>query len=130
MNKKNLSYTSRFGITFRRNPIRRLQSSKSRLPNRKFSFSKFSAVGSKDSHSVYFAFFFSSRRRHTSCYRDWSSDVCSSDLYRAARSESHAAERVRFAAGFGGIGGHQRCRRRQQNGLNARQSSESERDRC
>src|SRR6266852_8773254 len=25
-------------------------------------------------------FFFSSRRRHTSCYRDWSSDVCSSDL--------------------------------------------------
>src|SRR6266542_3791849 len=26
-------------------------------------------------------FFFSSRRRHTSCYRDWSSDVCSSDLH-------------------------------------------------
>src|SRR5207245_5686239 len=26
-------------------------------------------------------FFFSSRRRHTRCYRDWSSDVCSSDLY-------------------------------------------------
>src|SRR5207245_9275997 len=25
-------------------------------------------------------FFFSSRRRHTSCYRDWSSAVCSSDL--------------------------------------------------
>src|SRR6266542_744449 len=25
-------------------------------------------------------FFFSSRRRHTICYRDWSSDVCSSDL--------------------------------------------------
>src|SRR6266436_7103081 len=25
-------------------------------------------------------FFFSSRRRHTSCSRDWSSDVCSSDL--------------------------------------------------
>src|SRR5256884_4560028 len=24
--------------------------------------------------------FFSSRRRHTSCSRDWSSDVCSSDL--------------------------------------------------
>src|SRR3989337_1607747 len=23
---------------------------------------------------------FSSRRRHTRCYRDWSSDVCSSDL--------------------------------------------------
>src|SRR3989442_8188416 len=28
--------------------------------------------------SVYF--FFSSRRRHTRCGRDWSSDVCSSDL--------------------------------------------------
>src|SRR3989449_6048145 len=30
---------------------------------------------------VYFCFFFfSSRRRHTRCSRDWSSDVCSSDL--------------------------------------------------
>src|SRR5207245_6063115 len=28
--------------------------------------------------------FFSSRRRHTRCYRDWSSDVCSSDLDRPA----------------------------------------------
>src|SRR5215510_14128652 len=27
-------------------------------------------------------FFFSSRRRHTSWPRDWSSDVCSSDLHR------------------------------------------------
>src|SRR4030043_1381420 len=26
--------------------------------------------------------FFSSRRRHTRCSRDWSSDVCSSDLWR------------------------------------------------
>src|SRR2546422_8837643 len=34
-------------------------------------------------------FFFSSRRRHTRCSRDWSSDVCSSDLtaYFAARPE-------------------------------------------
>src|SRR2546422_4414660 len=30
-------------------------------------------------------FFFSSRRRHTRCSRDWSSDVCSSDLYAAGR---------------------------------------------
>src|SRR5699024_11256212 len=30
--------------------------------------------------SVYFFFFFSSRRRHTRSKRDWSSDVCSSDL--------------------------------------------------
>src|SRR5207249_7335263 len=29
----------------------------------------------------YFVFFFSSRRRHTRSKRDWSSDVCSSDLY-------------------------------------------------
>src|SRR5438445_11548899 len=28
-----------------------------------------------------FFFFFSSRRRHTRYWRDWSSDVCSSDLY-------------------------------------------------
>ena len=27
-----------------------------------------------------FFFFFSSRRRHTRYWRDWSSDVCSSDL--------------------------------------------------
>src|SRR3989442_1951569 len=31
---------------------------------------------------VFFFFFFSSRRRHTRCGRDWSSDVCSSDLSR------------------------------------------------
>src|SRR5699024_5627655 len=29
---------------------------------------------------VFFGFFFSSRRRHTRSKRDWSSDVCSSDL--------------------------------------------------
>src|SRR3712207_7961236 len=28
-----------------------------------------------------FFFFFSSRRRHTRYWRDWSSDVCSSDLH-------------------------------------------------
>src|SRR5207245_3465333 len=31
--------------------------------------------------------FFSSRRRHTRCYRDWSSDVCSSDLAITARGQ-------------------------------------------
>src|SRR5690606_39705734 len=30
--------------------------------------------------STHFCFFFSSRRRHTRFSRDWSSDVCSSDL--------------------------------------------------
>src|SRR5206468_7580790 len=29
----------------------------------------------------FLCFFFSSRRRHTRSDRDWSSDVCSSDLY-------------------------------------------------
>src|SRR5699024_12062224 len=32
-------------------------------------------------------FFFSSRRRHTRSKRDWSSDVCSSDLARIAVAE-------------------------------------------
>src|SRR5205814_5501957 len=31
-----------------------------------------------------FFFFFSSRRRHTRCLSDWSSDVCSSDLLTKA----------------------------------------------
>src|SRR5205809_2443425 len=31
-------------------------------------------------YCVLYFFFFSSRRRHTRCSRDWSSDVCSSDL--------------------------------------------------
>src|SRR3712207_7737435 len=31
-------------------------------------------------HSYLVFFFFSSRRRHTRYWRDWSSDVCSSDL--------------------------------------------------
>src|SRR2546429_3788815 len=35
--------------------------------------------------SAYSLFFFSSRRRHTRCSRDWSSDVCSSDLNRECR---------------------------------------------
>src|SRR5258707_11644480 len=30
--------------------------------------------------TICFFFFFSSRRRHTRYWRDWSSDVCSSDL--------------------------------------------------
>src|SRR5258705_1552793 len=29
---------------------------------------------------LWYRFFFSSRRRHTRCLSDWSSDVCSSDL--------------------------------------------------
>src|SRR5207249_8522785 len=36
-------------------------------------------------------FFFSSRRRHTRSKRDWSSDVCSSDLGRVAGAAAHGA---------------------------------------
>src|SRR2546429_2716889 len=36
-------------------------------------------AGKRGFHSK-LSFFFSSRRRHTRCSRDWSSDVCSSDL--------------------------------------------------
>src|SRR3989440_7342622 len=43
------------------------------------------------------SFFFSSRRRHTRSDRDWSSDVCSSDLARAA--EGMGALRRAAAAG-------------------------------
>src|SRR5437899_12813377 len=35
-------------------------------------------------------FFFSSRRRHTRCLSDWSSDVCSSDLSQGGRLPRHA----------------------------------------
>src|SRR5438045_9144573 len=34
-------------------------------------------------------FFFSSRRRHTRCLSDWSSDVCSSDL-NASLDDAHS----------------------------------------
>src|SRR3712207_8444935 len=41
-------------------------------------------------------FFFSSRRRHTRYWRDWSSDVCSSDLSRRPRfmNKSHFTYRL------------------------------------
>src|SRR5436309_15926615 len=35
----------------------------------------------------YYSIFFSSRRRHTRFSRDWSSDVCSSDLWSTTLSE-------------------------------------------
>src|SRR5206468_4566758 len=38
-------------------------------------------------------FFFSSRRRHTRSDRDWSSDVCSSDLASVARSRKRRVVR-------------------------------------
>src|SRR3989442_10094554 len=48
----------------------------------RINLSRFVVTGcaAKTSDTVSFPFFFSSRRRHTRCGRDWSSDVCSSDL--------------------------------------------------
>src|SRR3712207_9208070 len=44
---------------------------------------------------VSFFFFFSSRRRHTRYWRDWSSDVCSSDLPCASGRASPPSGRPR-----------------------------------
>ena len=38
-------------------------------------------------YTKWFNFFFSSRRRHTRLRRDWSSDVCSSDLQQSDPKE-------------------------------------------
>src|SRR5207249_8178744 len=46
----------------------------------------------------FFFFFFSSRRRHTRSKRDWSSDVCSSDL-----NGSELSKAVLMAASSGAI---------------------------
>src|SRR5947209_10915050 len=47
-----------------------------------------------------FFFFFSSRRRHTRYWRDWSSDVCSSDLSDSRlwnyQSRSHSSRQCAF----------------------------------
>src|SRR5437899_10800397 len=44
-------------------------------------------------------FFFSSRRRHTRCLSDWSSDVCSSDLSDSSTGE-HGSMVASIANGF------------------------------
>src|SRR5207247_5774084 len=44
----------------------------------------------------FFVFFFSSRRRHTRSTRDWSSDVCSSDLTYVAAGGHVGPRRLRL----------------------------------
>src|SRR2546429_3008259 len=55
----------------------------------------------KNLYAMVFYFFFSSRRRHTRCSRDWSSDVCSSDLilddFAAAGGERAVSKSYRDA---------------------------------
>src|SRR5205814_5509224 len=48
---------------------------------------------------VFVFFFFSSRRRHTRCLSDWSSDVCSSDLLRVRGDLGHPGEHAELLAG-------------------------------
>src|SRR5256884_3750727 len=48
-------------------------------------------------------FFFSSRRRHTRCSRDWSSDVCSSDLFRGLSRAASTQTRGTLALRSSGI---------------------------
>src|SRR5690606_10269692 len=45
----------------------------------------------------YFYFFFSSRRRHTRFSRDWSSDVCSSDLVTGVKIDKSFVREIRTA---------------------------------
>src|SRR3989440_361511 len=53
---------------------------------------------------AFFFFFFSSRRRHTRSDRDWSSDVCSSDLdAQPARPEPRDPHRLRPVPRRGGL---------------------------
>src|SRR3989449_3205063 len=72
-------------------------------------------------------FFFSSRRRHTRCSRDWSSDVCSSDLERLAeRAELLAG--VRLRVGIEGRGAVGRLERLPQQALELGQIRGAERE--
>src|SRR5438874_8193355 len=56
---------------------------------------------------IFSFFFFSSRRRHTRSLRDWSSDVCSSDLHIAeppASRRAVSASRAVRELGYGAQG--------------------------
>src|SRR5690554_8110434 len=65
------------------------------------------------------AFFFSSRRRHTRCGRDWSSDVCSSDL-RHPRPHDPPARRDHTLGGVAAVLGGEVHHRAAGAGLDAR----------
>src|SRR5690625_2719593 len=62
-------------------------------------------------------FFFSSRRRHTIWQRDWSSDVCSSDLIRLASQIGAGLVGVMYVLDEPSIGLHQRDNERLLNTL-------------
>src|ERR1035437_10716056 len=60
-------------------------------------------------HCCVFCFFFSSRRRQTRYWRDWSSDVCSSDLDEAMNGNNarEVLETGRFAPFYPENGGRE-----------------------
>src|SRR5690349_25010521 len=67
-------------------------------------------------NNSYIVFFFSSRRRHTRSLRDWSSDVCSSDL-RRGHARRDRGRQLRGGPALGdrhrpGLGGTAAQRRR------------------
>src|SRR5207247_4132803 len=51
-------------------------------------------------HLYFHLFFFSSRRRHTRSTRDWSSDVCSSDLHARSRTAFGRNHRPRSSSAW------------------------------
>src|SRR5438067_725701 len=89
-------------------------------------------------YHVVLLIFFSSRRRHTRSKRDWSSDVCSSDLPRhapAGRAPRHRRSRLRdgrpdpaaaHADGGGPDGWHRPLHRHARTGGSARRRGRSE----
>src|SRR5262245_63609140 len=58
------------------------------------------------SHCAFSLFFFSSRRRHTRCLSDWSSDVCSSDLTSAQLNQFTLQGRITTTTGVAVTKGH------------------------
>src|SRR5258707_10855173 len=65
-------------------------------------YSTTASVSYSRQHVFLIFFFFSSRRRHTRYWRDWSSDVCSSDLADP--------QRQKIAVAFAGAAGQRRQR--------------------
>src|SRR6266536_5440172 len=63
-----------------------------------------SSVIRKSSTDISCCFFFSSRRRHTRSTRDWSSDVCSSDLRNRQKSLGNGPGYLRDSGGVGRLG--------------------------
>src|SRR5204863_3564224 len=70
----------------------------------------------------FFFFFFSSRRRHTRSLRDWSSDVCSSDLvcsHDRIRTTEDAREQAIAISHLAGVLANQGVRRQKFSALHA-----------